>query len=52
MEVGGGLMKERKVQKLNFAEVGAVESTSVAQPAGVAATRPYCARNVVHVCVW
>jgi hypothetical protein len=44
-------MKERKVQKHNFAQVSAEESSSVAQPAGAAATRPCCAHNVVYVCV-
>jgi len=48
---GGGVVKERKVQKLHFAQVSAVESTSMAQPAGAAATRPYCAHKVVHMCV-
>jgi len=50
-ESGRGIVEGRKAQKQNFAQVSAVESTSVAQPVGAAATRLRCTHNVVCVCV-
>jgi hypothetical protein len=45
-------VKEREVHKLSFAKVSAVDSVSVAQLAGVAATGPCCECTVcVSECV-